>query len=68
MIFLKQFSLTPREIEIIKLIKAGMDTAKIAEKLFLSEETVKSHRKNIYFKLNINKVTELIAFADKNGI
>jgi DNA-binding NarL/FixJ family response regulator len=66
--FVKQFSLTPREIEIIKLIKTGMDTAKIAEKLFLSEETIKSHRKNIYFKLNINKVAELIAFADKNGI
>ena len=66
--FVKQFSLTPREIEIIKLIKLGMDTAHIAEKLFLSEETVKSHRKNIYFKLNINKVAELIAFADKNGI
>ena len=66
--FVKQFSLTPREIEIIKLIKIGMDTANIAEKLFLSEETVKSHRKNIYFKLNINKVAELIAFADKNGI
>lgn len=66
--FVKQFSLTPREIEIIKLIKIGIDTAKIAEKLFLSEETIKSHRKNIYFKLNINKVAELIAFASINGI
>jgi DNA-binding NarL/FixJ family response regulator len=67
-LFVKQFSLTPREIEIIRLIKVGTVSPKIAKKLFISEETVKSHRKNIYFKLKINKVTELIAFADKNGI
>lgn len=66
--FVKQFSLTPREIEIIKLIKVGIESAKIADQLFLSVETVKSHRKNIYFKLKINKVAELIAFAEKNGL
>jgi DNA-binding NarL/FixJ family response regulator len=66
--FVKQFSLTPREVEIIRLIKVGIGSAKIAEQLFLSEATVKSHRKNIYFKLKINKVAELIAFAEKNGI
>ncbi len=67
-LFVKLFSLTPREIEIIRLIKIGMNNAKIAEKLFLTEETIKSHRKNIYFKLNIHKVAELIAFAENNGI
>jgi len=66
--FVKQFSLTPREVEIIRLVKVGIESAKIAEQLFLSEATVKSHRKNIYFKLKINKVAELIAFAEKNGI
>ena len=67
-LFVKQFSLTPREVEIIRLIKIGLNTGKIAVKLFLSVETVKTHRKNIYFKLNIKKVAELIAFAEKNGI
>jgi DNA-binding NarL/FixJ family response regulator len=66
--FVKQFSLTPREVEIIGLIKLGLNSAEIAQKLFLSEETVKSHRKNIHFKLGITKISELIHFANKNGI
>ena len=66
--FVKQFSLSPREIDVIRLIKKGMSNSEVANVLFIGEETVKSHRKNIYFKLNIAKVTELIAFADKYGI
>lgn len=66
--FVKQFSLTSREIEIIRLIRTGKSSNEIAEKLFLSEDTVKTHRKNIHFKLGIKKVSELIDFAQKNGI
>lgn len=66
--FVKQFSLTPREVEIIGLIKLGLNSAEIAQKLYLSEETVKSHRKNVHFKLGITKISELIQFANKNGI
>lgn len=66
--FVKQFSLTPREVEIIGLIKVGLNSAEIAQKLFLSEETVKSHRKNVHFKLGITKISELIQFANQNGI
>lgn len=66
--FVKQFSLTPREIEIIRMIKDGMNTTEIAEKLFLGLETVKTHRKNIYFKLSISKLTELLKFALDNNI
>lgn len=61
--FVKQFSLTPREVEIIRMIKDGMNTGEIAERLFLGLETVKTHRKNIYYKLSITKSTELIKFA-----
>ncbi len=49
--FVKQFSLTPREIEIIRLIRNGLSTFQIAEKLFVSAETIKTHRRNIYYKL-----------------
>lgn len=66
--FVKQFSLTPREVEIISMIKLGLSTSEIADKLFLSEETIKSHRKNIHFKLGITKISELIQFANQNGI
>lgn len=66
--FVKQFSLTPREVEIIRMIKDGLSTSEIAERLFLVQETVKSHRKNIYYKLAITKSTELIKFAIENNI
>lgn len=66
--FVRQFALTPREVEIIRMIKDGLSTAEIAEKLFLGHETVKTHRKNIYYKLAISKSTELIKFAIENNI
>lgn len=66
--FVKQFALTPREVEIIRMIKEGLSTVEIAEKLFLGHETVKTHRKNIYYKLSISKSTELIKFAIENNI
>lgn len=66
--FVKKFSLSPREIEIIGLIRTGFSTREIAEKLYLNHETVKTHRKNIYYKLNISKLPELIRFANENGI
>ena len=52
--------LTSREIEIIKLISEGLQNKTIAEKLNISNFTVKTHRKNIYKKLNCRSATELI--------
>lgn len=66
--FVKEYSLSKREIEIIKLLKNGDSSVQIAEKLFVSYETVKSHKKNIYLKLGINKLAELVQFAAANGI
>lgn len=66
--FVRTFSLTPREVEIIGLIKQGLSSPQIAEKLFITEETVKSHRKNIYYKLSISNIAELLAFANANGL
>ncbi|MFD2573549.1 response regulator [Spirosoma soli] len=66
--FIKQFNLTPREVEIINLIRNSLSNLQIANKLFLSEETVKTHRKNIYYKLGINKLSELIQFANQQGL
>lgn len=52
-------SLTKREKEIVGLILEGLSSASIAEKCFVSEGTIKNHRKNIYRKLKIKSQAEL---------
>lgn len=56
--------LTPRELEIMHDIIKGFTSKKIAEKLYLSEETVKTHRKNLMKKLGVNNTFEIMAFLD----
>ena len=53
-------NLTPREKEIAMAVFYDMSTTQIAEKYFISENAVKEHKKNIFRKLQINKVTQLI--------
>jgi len=53
--------LTKREEEVLKLIAKGMDRNEMADKLFISGETVKMHIKNMYKKLKAkNKIDALI--------
>lgn len=52
--------LSVRELQIARLIVDGLNTKEIASKLYISENTVKFHRKNIYKKLKIQKSLELI--------
>jgi len=66
--FAQRLNLTFREVEIIRLIKEGLNNDQIADRIHLSVETVKTHRKNIHFKLGISKVTDLIQFAMRHGI
>lgn len=66
--FMKQFQLTKREIEIIGLIGKSHTNEEIAEKLFLSIATVKTHRNNINLKLSINKPADLVKFAVEHGL
>ncbi len=65
---LKEYQLSEREIEVIELIAEGHTSKEISERLFISEHTVKTHRKNIFRKLNIKEVAELIQFAMDQGI
>lgn len=60
--------LTRREKEIVKLIADGLTNGQIAQHLFLSVDTVDSHRKNLYTKLNIKNTALLIRYALDNGI
>jgi LuxR family maltose regulon positive regulatory protein len=56
-------SLSDRELEILRLITAGLSNYEIAEKLVLAVSTVKRHVSNIYGKLNVNSRTQAIAKA-----
>ncbi|WDF68327.1 response regulator transcription factor [Sphingobacterium oryzagri] len=52
--------LTPREIEIVNVLRQGLSYKQIAESLFVSVDTVKYHTRNIYQKLHVSSRTELI--------
>jgi DNA-binding NarL/FixJ family response regulator len=60
--------LTQSEIEIVKLIADGNTTKEIALKKHISFHTVMTHRKNIFRKLEINNVSELVMFAVRKGL
>jgi LuxR family maltose regulon positive regulatory protein len=55
--------LSDREIEVLRLITAGLSNSEIAEELVLAVSTVKRHISNIYGKLNVNSRTQAIARA-----
>lgn len=58
-------TLSPRETEIIKLIAQGNTNVQIAERLFLSNHTVNTHRKNIMGKLGVNNTAAIVLYAVK---
>lgn len=60
--------LTARELEVLRAFASGKSAAEIAETLFLSKHTVESHRKNIYAKLNLHSIHDLMAFAVRNSL
>jgi two-component system response regulator DegU len=62
------YHLTEREIEIIKLLCQQLTANEIAEKLFISEQTVKNHRYRIMKKLDTNSVIGIVVFAIRNQI
>lgn len=59
--------LTEREIEVLTLISEGLTNVQIADKLFLSNHTVNTHRKNIMQKLGVKNTASMVMFAVKSG-
>lgn len=59
-------SLTMREIEILKCLKEGSSNMQIADDLFISEFTVKSHLYHIFKKLSVRNRVQAIAWANQN--
>lgn len=58
-------SLTPREKEILLLVSKGLTNKQIASQLFISENTVKNHMKNLLEKLNLENRVQLASYALK---
>ena len=61
-------SLTPTEIEILKLIAQGNSVKEIAAKRCSSTHTITTHKKNIFFKLGVNNVYEATKYALRAGL
>ena len=64
----KALFLTPREKEIVRLTANGFSSSDIARDLFLSPHTVNTHRRNIYKKLDLKDMRELVNFAHHNEL
>ena len=60
--------LSTREVEILRLVAAGLTNAEVAEKLFLSSRTVDWHLGSIYRKLGLHSRTEAARFAVEHGL
>lgn len=60
--------LTPRELEVLQLVAQGFENREIAEKLFISEATARTHVSNIMSKLHLASRTQAALYALKEGI
>jgi DNA-binding NarL/FixJ family response regulator len=63
-----QDGLTPRELEVVKLIAEAYTNRQIADALQLSEKTVESHRGNVLSKLGMRDRVELVRYAIRRGL
>jgi len=60
---LGELGITPRELEILGLIAAGLSNREIAERLFVSENTVKTHSSRLFDKLGAKRRTQAVQIA-----
>lgn len=66
--FTKKYNLTKRELEILKLITLALSNKEIAKELFISDQTVSVHRKNIMRKLGVSNTAGLLKIAYDNSL
>jgi len=60
--------LTPRQIEVLRLVARGMTNAEIADALFLSRRTVHAHLRSIFHKLDVGHRSAATRFAIQHGL
>jgi predicted ATPase/DNA-binding CsgD family transcriptional regulator/DNA-binding XRE family transcriptional regulator len=63
-----RWDLTPRQLQVLRLVAQGLTDAEVAEQLFLARRTVNSHLTAIYTKLNVNSRTAAARFAIEAGL
>ena len=61
-------TLSPREEEVMRVIAEGLSNAEIAQRLFISETTVKTHVRSILMKCGLRDRVQIVVFAYENGI
>ena len=64
----EQLGITARELEILEAIAAGLSTREIAERLFVSENTVKTHTARLFDKLSARRRTQAVQRAKEEGL
>lgn len=65
---LRELGITPRELEILELIAQGLSNREIAEKLFVSENTVKTHSSRLFDKLSARRRTQAVQLGKEFGL
>ncbi len=65
---LQQLGITPREMEILEAIAAGLSNREMAERLFVSENTVKTHTARLFTKLSAKRRTQAVQRAKEAGL
>lgn len=65
---LDQLGITPRELEILEAMAAGFSNREIAERLFVSENTVKTHAGRLFDKLSARRRTQAVQRAKEAGL
>jgi len=64
----EELGITPRELEILEAIAAGLSNREIAERLFVSENTVKTHAARLFDKLSARRRTQAVQRAKEAGL
>ncbi len=64
----RELGVTPRELEILGLIAKGMSNREIADTLFVSENTVKTHSSRLFDKLSAKRRTQAVQIAKDQGL
>jgi DNA-binding CsgD family transcriptional regulator len=64
----EELAITPREMEILELIAQGMSNREIAGKLFVSENTVKTHSSRVFDKLGARRRTQAVQLGKEFGL
>lgn len=64
----EQFGISKRELEVLELMAAGLSNQEIADRLFVSMNTVKTHASNLFVKLDVGRRTQAVSRAREIGL